>query len=129
MLCPVPPPPPHRLPRPAPPCPVVRCAGQQIAAAVTEVDVARSRLSLSLRQLQADPLQETIENLEWGGSMDEGDVEVLPEVTGAALAPATCPAAFLTAAQPRPARSGGLALCSLASCVPRCPDWHQRRRR
>ncbi len=45
-------------------------------AAVLEVDVAKSRLFLSLRMLQQDPLQQTIESIDW----DDQESDQLPEV-------------------------------------------------
>jgi hypothetical protein len=105
----------------------LRPAGQKISAVVTEVDLARSRLSLSLRQMQADPLQETIESIEWQyGSMDEGDVEVLSEVTDTSNAPALACARLLPglreirlAIRPR-ARRWQRLLCAWPAAAPGC---------
>jgi ribosomal protein S1 len=43
---------------------------------VLNVDVAKTRLTLSARQLQQDPLQQNIESLDW----DDEEHEPLPEV-------------------------------------------------
>lgn len=50
-------------------------AGQELDLKVASVDLPRCRIALSLRAMQADPLRETMDSLQWRES--EG---ALPEI-------------------------------------------------
>ncbi|WIA42416.1 hypothetical protein OEZ86_008414 [Tetradesmus obliquus] len=41
-------------------------AGQEVDVKVVSVDVSRCRVSLSLKQMQRDPLQTTLDSIQWG---------------------------------------------------------------
>jgi predicted RNA-binding protein with RPS1 domain len=41
-------------------------AGQELDVKVVSVDISRCRVSLSLKQMQRDPLQTTLDSIQWG---------------------------------------------------------------
>jgi hypothetical protein len=53
----------------------VFCAGQLVQVKVIELDVAKCRLGLSIKQTQPDPIKVTLETVQWGPTRT-----VVPEI-------------------------------------------------